>query len=182
MDKFDGEDPYGLLRGVDTLYNGNDRDLLKHRAWDKWDDMYGGGRLDYMVYVLCDKSDPGKYIYGPPEGTQLRLNFRPKYIGHGQCEKGKRRARCVESKGKGRQEDKPGEKYYWIEEMARKKRKIHTDILGLYYTKEKAKIVEIKLLYLMKKECVDLTNATYTFTQVPLNEDDFDNPAPILFV
>jgi len=181
MDKFNGEDPYGLLRGVDDVYNGNERTLLIHRAWDKWDAIYGTGRLDYMVYALCDENDPGEFIYGPPDSVQLKLNYRPHYIGHGQCEKGKRKARCVESAGKGRQEDKAGEKYYWIEQMAINDRKIHQEVLGLYYTKLKAKIVEIKFLHLMKQERVYLTNATYTWTQVPLNKNDFVNPEPVLF-
>ena len=181
MDKYDGEDPHGLLRGVDQVYNGNERTLLIHRAWDRWDSMYGCGRLDYMVYVLGDESDPGEFIYGPPDGVHLRLNYRPYYIGHGQRGKGKRRDRCVESAGKGRQEDKAGEKYYWIEQMATNKKKIHQEILGYYYTKEKAKMIEIKLLNLMKQEGYFLTNATYTWTQVPLYENDFKNPDPKIF-
>jgi len=181
MDRFNGADPYGLLRGVDGIYNGNERVLLTHRAWDRWDGVYGCGKFDYMVYALCDGSDPGEYIYGPPDRIQLKLNYRPHYIGHGQCEKGKRRSRCVESAGKGRQEDKPGQKYYWIEQMAIKKRKIYQEVLGLYYTKNKAKMVEIKLLSLMKKHGVYLTNAEYTWTQVPLYKNDFTNPDPVLF-
>jgi hypothetical protein len=176
MDKFNGEDPYGLLRGVDEVYNGNERVFLRHRAWDRWDDVYGCGKYDYQVYALCNEQDPGEYVYGP-----LRLNYRPHYIGHGQVEKGNRKARCVESAGDGRQKDKAGEKYYWIEQMAIDKKNIHIEVLGQYYTKNKAKIVEIKLLHLMKQEHIYLTNATYTWTQVPFNKDDFVNPDPVLF-
>ena len=182
MDRFNGEDPYGLLRGVEDVYNGNEKVFLMHRAWDRWDGIYGCGALDYMVYALCDKSDPGEYIYGQPNGIQLKLNFRPHYIGHGQCGKGNTRPRCVESAGKGRQEDKSGEKYYWIEQMAIENKEIHQEILGLYHTKLRAKIVEIKLIRLLMENGVYLTNATYTWTQVPLHKNDFKNPDPILFV
>ena len=171
MDKFNGEDPYGLLKGIDGIGHGNERVFLLHRAWDKWDDIYGYGKLDYEVYALCDSHDTGEFVYG-----DLRLNYRPKYIGHGQ------RGRAIESKGDGRQKEKAGEKYYWIEQMAINNKKIHIEILGRYYTKRKANIVEIKLLSLMKQHGVYLTNATYTWTQVPLNENDFNNPEPILFM
>ncbi len=176
MDKFNGEDPYGLLKGIDGIYNGNERMLLTHRAWDRWDDIYGVGKLDYEVYALCDKHDPGKYVYGESGSPQLKLNYRPHYIGHGQAGK-----RCIDSAGDGRQRDKSGEKYYWIEQMARKGRDVHIESIGMYYTKKKALMVEIKLLTLMKKYGVYLTNATYTWTQVPLNENDFDNPVSAMF-
>jgi len=171
MDEFNGEDPYGLLRGVDGVYNGNERVLLTHRAWDRWDDVYGCGNLDYEVYALCDEHDPGEYIY-----DQLKLNYRPHYIGSGQANK-----RSIDSAGEGRQKDKPGEKYYWLEQMKIKKRQVHIEILGRYYTKPKSLIVEIKLLTLFKKHGVYLTNANYTWSQVPLNKGDFVNPDRVLF-
>ncbi len=90
MEKFNGEDRYGLLRGIDEVYNGNERVFLTHRAWDKWDNIYGVGALDYQVYALCDGSDAGEFVYGP-----LRLNYRPRYIGHGQSGNGNRNPRCI---------------------------------------------------------------------------------------
>ena len=59
MDKFNGGDPYGLLRGVDSIYHGNNRVLLIHKAWDNWDNIYGDGQLDYEVYALCNGQDAG---------------------------------------------------------------------------------------------------------------------------
>ncbi len=66
--------------------------------------------------------------------------------------------------------------------MAIKHHKIHIEVLGYYYTKKKAQMVEIKLLSLMKEHGVYLTNAAYTWTQVPLNKNDFTNPDKVLFV
>lgn len=170
MDRFNGEDPHGLLRGVDGVYNGNERIFLTHRAWDKWDNVYGCGNLDYEVYSLCDKHDPGEYVYGP-----LKMNFRPHYIGSGQ------KGRSIDSAGNGRQKDKPGEKYFWLDQMNLNNKEVHIEILGQYYTKQKSLIVEIKLLTLFKQQGVYLTNANYTWTQVPLNVNDFNNPEPVLF-
>ena len=170
MDKFKGKDPYNLLKGIKEVYNGNERHLLLHRAWDRWDDMYGNGRLDYEVYALCDGTDGGYFNYGP-----IRLNYRPYYIGSG------RKGRAVNSKGNGRQRDKPGEKYYWLEQMNLRKKRVHIEIFGRYSTKPKANIIEIKILTLFKKLGVYLTNSQYTWTQLPLSYDDFNNPPTVLF-
>ncbi len=170
-DKFNGDDPYNLLQGIADIKIGNERVFLLHRAWDRWDDMYGDGKFDYQVYALCDEHDAGEFVYGP-----LRFNYRPCYIGHGIADK-----RCFDSAGNGRQKDKAGEKYYWIEQMAIHRRNIRIEILGRFYTKPKAEMVEIKLLTLMKNCGVYLTNANYTWTQVALNESDFTNPEVVLF-
>jgi len=170
MDKFNGEDPYHLLQGIDDVYNGNERVFLLHRAWDKWDQVYGNDRLDYEVYALCDGTDGGPFEYGP-----VKLNYRPKYIGSGQ------EGRAIDSRGNGRQRDKAGEKYYWLEEMNLQNKNVHIEILGRYSTKQKSLIVEIQLLTLFKHLGVYLTNAQYTWTQVPLRESDIINPPPLMF-
>jgi len=169
MDKFNGEDPYHLLQGVDDVYNGNERVFLLHRAWDKWDQVYGDGRLDYEVYALCDEHDGGEFNYGP-----VKLNYRPHYIGSGQ------KGRAICSRGNGRQRDKAGEKYHWLEQMHLQNRNVRIEILGRYSTKQKASIVEVQLLTLFKEHGVYLTNAIYTWTQVPLRESDITNPPPLI--
>ena len=50
MDKFNGKDPNGLLRGLDQIYDGNEKKHAFYRAYDKWDRVYGVGKLDFEVY------------------------------------------------------------------------------------------------------------------------------------
>ena len=78
MDKYNNEDPHRLLEGLDQIYNGNERKHAFHRAYDKWDITYGVGRKDYEVYILCDVSKSGEYIFGP-----LTLYYKPRYVGSG---------------------------------------------------------------------------------------------------
>jgi len=169
VDKFKGKDPQKLLEGISDIYNGNERVLQLHRAWDIWDQVYGDGRLDYEVYALCDGHDGGKFVYGP-----VQLNYRPYYIGSG------KEGRAINSRGNGRQRDKVGEKYYWLDQMDLQNRDVRIEILGRYQTKPKASIVEIQLLTLFKQLGVYLTNSNHTWTQLPLRESDIINPPPLV--
>ncbi len=161
MDKFNGKDPYGLLRGKDQIYNGNERKFAFHSAWDKWDKVYGEGKKDYEVYVLCDEHQSGHYEYGP-----LTFQYKPIYVGSG------KRGRSIESAAVGRQRDKGGEKVHVLEEMQQRNDKVRICIIGKFYTEKKAKVVEMKLLNLIPKSI--LSNGEFPFCEIPLKPEDYE--------
>ena len=168
MDKYDGKDPHGLLRGLDKIYNGNQRKLAYDLAYDQWDKVYGVGKKDFEVYILCDKSKRGKYTYGP-----LTLYYQPRYVGSGKT------GRSIESGAVGRQRDKGGEKVKMLEEMQQQNRKVKIIIVNRFYTDKKAIIVERKLLKLIPKS--QLSNSEFPFCQISLRKSDFIQPPEELF-
>ena len=172
MDRFNGEDPNGMLRGLDQIYNGNDRKHAIYRAWDKWDAVYGAGKKDYEVYSLCNLAIPGPFVY-TKYGFTLTFPYKPFYIGQGQTD------RSIDSAAVGRQRDKGGEKIQYLEEMQQKRQSVRIEILGVYHTSQKAKVIESKLLNLIPKS--DLTNCEFPWCDIPLSSNDnIIIPDPVL--
>jgi len=169
MDKYNGEDPQGLLKGLEGIYNGNARKYAIHRAWDSWDNIYGVGKKDFEVYILGNESEPGEYTYGP-----LTLYCKPIYVGKG------KRGRSIESAAVGRQRDKGGEKVQRLEKMQQRNQQVKIYIINRFYTELKANVVEMKLLNLIPKS--ELTNCEFPFCELPLLPGDFIQPDPVLFI
>jgi hypothetical protein len=175
MDKYNDEDPHGLLKGVDQIYNGNQRKLAIHSAWDQWDAHYGVGKKEYEVYILGDTHQPGEFVFGP-----LTLYNKPRYVGSGLIRNGAQLRRSNKSATVGPQRDKGGEKVQWLEEMQQMNRKVDIVIINSFYTEKKARLIELKLLNLIPKDY--LTNCRFDYCQIPLNPSDFIQPQQILTV
>lgn len=175
MHRFDGEDRYGLLKGLDQIKNGNQRKMAYHNAWMEWEKMYGVGSLDYLVYILSDESKPGEYKFGP-----LTLYYKPFYVGQGKCKKANLEARYKESSRVGRQRDKGGEKVDKLELMKQQNKKVHIDVIQRFHTEPPSKVLEMKLLHTIPKNY--LTNCEFPYTRLKLEAKDFIQPQPILFM
>lgn len=169
MDRYNNEDPQRLLEGLDQIYNGNERKHAFHRAYDKWDIVYGVGKKDYEVYILCRESKSGVYTFGP-----LTLYYKPFYVGSGL------RDRSIESAAVGRQRDKGGEKVQFLEEMQQRNEKVKIQIINRFYTERKARVVEMKLLRLIPKSL--LTNCEFPYCDIPLMKGDFIPPIKQIFI
>lgn len=162
-----GKDPFGISNNLtkQDIYNGRDRDLSKHTVMDMWDDVYGIGNFDHIVYMLCDTSKYGHYKFGP-----LTFNWEPFYVGEGKLNRDKH------SSSVGRQLDKGGLKVIRLDYMREHKIKVARYIIGVFQTKVKSEIVEKKIMTLFTslKQTSLLTNAVFHYTDIPLNKKDYN--------
>jgi hypothetical protein len=125
--------------------------------------MYGDSNLRYSVYVLTDSTKPGSYTYG-----MLSFNHEPFYVGSGI--KGRR---VKESLSLGRQMER--EYSYKVQRMIDIKNMggslMRYIIIGNFCTKEKAELVERKIIHLIRLT-TRLENSIQLFCAVPLTVSD----------
>lgn len=150
----DKSDPQGLIASCGSGWSSFKK---IDEAHDQWDIVYGNGKHDYIVYVLTDGTKPKKLQFGP-----LDFNYEPFYVGYGSIIN-----RLKETAKVGRQKDKYTEKtarLINIQEVL--KGQIRKIIIGRYFTKEKAMLVERKVIYTIRKDL--LTNASFNFCELQL--------------
>ncbi len=130
-------------------------------AHDSWDKHYGKPPYTYYVYVLLDGTQPGKYTFGP-----LRFDHEPFYVGHGKGDRIKKSAMLS------RQLDKYTHKVKRMQEIEKDGGTIRPQIVGYFYTKEKAFLVEKKVMNLITRKY--LTNGVLHLCEVPLRKEDYN--------
>lgn len=128
-------------------------------AHDKWDIYYGQYPYSYEVYTLADPRFQGRYEFGP-----LRFNYKPFYVGHGEL------GRALKSSAYGRQLDKYTHKIKKMKEIKKAGMRPRIYIVGRFMTKNKAFVVEKKLMNLIP----DLSNSLFHLCEIPLLEEDYD--------
>jgi hypothetical protein len=147
------EDVYNLLEDCNTC---KERD----QAYDYWDDYYKENPYyQYETYILTDSRRPGKYEFGP-----LVLTHEPFYVGHG------KKGRHVESMALGRQLDKYCFKVKRMIEIIESGGVIRPVVVGWYYTKKKAELVEKKLMNTIPKSYLE--NSSLFLCEIPLKKED----------
>jgi len=131
--------------------------------YENWDIMYGDNIQRYSVYVLTDTTKPGLCTYGP-----LTFTHEPFYVGSGIMGR-----RVKESMSIGRQMER--EYSYKIQRMLQIKQAGGTTmryvIIGHYFTEEKAKLVERKIIHLIDP-ITRLSNSVRLFCDIPLTPYD----------
>jgi hypothetical protein len=150
-----GKDDFGYL----AKCNG-DKKLIDEQ-YDLWDIYYGVHPYSYDVYVLTDGTRPIKLNFG-----LLEFFHDPFYVGHGDIRK-----RVRESKALGRQKDKYCLKTIrMIEIVETRGGSIRPVIIGRFQTKEKAALVERKIMNTIPRSF--LCNGTINYCEIPLTLDD----------
>ena len=152
-EKYPGEDIH------DYLKNCNSQKEIDEMH-DRWDLCYGIYPLQYEVYLLLDGTKPGDYIFGP-----LTFTHEPFYVGYGSL------GRHRKSAGFGRQLDRYNFKVEKMKEIIKKGGTIRCVILNRFYTKNKAMLVEKKLMNLIPRP--PLTNSMIHLCKVPLKPEDY---------
>jgi hypothetical protein len=152
------EDPNGFIKMCKR--NRVKIDMMR----DSWDIIYGRYPYSYEVYALTDSTKPIVFSL-----SYLSFTHEPFYIGHGKYNK-----RFRESMALGRQKDKYTKKVRAMIKIIEQQGGVIRPIqIGKFYTKEKASIVEKKIISLF-----DLTypgmlqNSLYNACQVPLFKSD----------
>ena len=147
------EDVYDLLEDCKTY---KERD----EVYDKyWDETYRDGYFKYEAYILTDSRKPGNYKFGV-----LNLTHEPFYVG---CRKLKRNK---ESMKLGRQLDKYCFKVKRMIEIIEGGGSIRPVIVGRYFTKKKAELVEKKLMNTIPKDLLE--NSNFSLCEIPLVKKD----------
>jgi len=162
-------DDFGLYQKYNCPIREKDGNLTvipsaeRDMAHEEWDLVYGMPPLSYEVYALLDGNRHGCYEIGP-----FKFNHEPFYIGQGKIRK-----RHKDSKGKGRQQDKFTLKVERINDIIRigGHYAVKHQIINTFYTQEKAKLVERKLIRLIGQRY--LTNHLFTHILQPLMEADY---------
>jgi len=129
-------------------------------AYDQWDIQYGDGKQDYLVYVLTDPTKPIKLRFSP-----LEFYHEPFYVGYGDAVQ-----RLKDTVGVGRQKDKYSAKTARLLEILSKGHNARKVIIGKFETKEKAMLIERKIMNTINKSF--LTNALFHYCEVPLTIAD----------
>lgn len=130
--------------------------------YENWDIMYGDGNYRYQVYVLTDSTRPGSYTY-----DILSFTHEPFYVGSGIISR-----RVQESIRLGRQMER--EYSYKIQRMINIQKmggSMRYIIIGNFCTKEKAQLVERKIIHLIREK-TRLENSIQLFCAVPLTPSD----------
>ena len=131
--------------------------------YENWDTMYGDTNYRYSVYVLTDSTKPGSFTYG-----FLTFTHEPFYVGCGIINR-----RVQESSRLGRQMER--EYSYKIQRMIKIKKAggtLRHIIIGNFYTDEKAKLVERKIIHLIRETTTRLENSIQLLCAVPLMPSD----------
>lgn len=148
------EDTYDMLEDCTTY---KERDEMFDLYWDE---SYRETQYyQYETYVLCDSRRPGRYVFGP-----LQLTHEPFYVGHG------KRNRYKKSMALGRQLDKYCFKVKRMIEIIEGGGVIRPVIIGRYYTKRKAEVVERKLMNTIPKDLLE--NSVFSLCEIPLTKED----------
>jgi hypothetical protein len=153
---FDYEDDvYNILEECETW---KERD----EYFDKyWDNTYKeNGTYQYEAYILTDSRKAGTYQFG----KYLRLTHEPFYVGCGKI------GRHRESMKLGRQLDKYCFKVKRMIDIIENGGSIRPVIVGRYYTKRKAEIVEKKLMNTIPKKYLE--NSQFYLCEIPLTKED----------
>lgn len=155
------EDFYKLLEGCCETGNSKEKD----EAHDAWDDYYGKGSFDFDVYSLLDIRKPGSYIFGP-----LVFTHSPFYIGHGN---GKQRVK--KSRDYLQQSGEYNLKVKKMEEIYKEtgNSSMRVKIIGKFKTKNKAALVERKIIQLIRDNGHVLDNSDFRLCEVPLKPEDY---------
>lgn len=153
----DNSDSEGLIEACGT---GWDKFKKRDEAYDQWDIIYGNGIKDFLVYVLTDPTKPIKIQFG-----SLEFNHEPFYVGYGDAIR-----RLKETVGVGRQKDKYTAKTVRLLEIRSMGHNARQLTIGKYFTKEKAMLVERKLMNIINKSF--LTNSMFHYCEVPLLKGD----------
>lgn len=150
-------DSEGLINHEDTSWENFKR---IDEAYDRWDSVYGDGKPDFLVYVLTDPTKPIKLQFGP-----LEFYHEPFYVGYGDVV-----TRLKDTVGVGRQKDKYRAKTARLLEIRSKGHNARKVIIGRYATREKAMLVERKIMNTINKSF--LTNHLFHYCEVPLTVTD----------
>ena len=147
------EDIYNIMEECSTF---KERD----EYFDKyWEESYRETYRQYEAYILTDGRRPGKYEFGP-----LKLTHEPFYVGSGKI------GRHRESMKLGRQLDKYCFKVKRMIEIIEDGGSIRPVIVGFYYTKKKAELIEKKLMNTIPKDFLE--NSQFYLCEIPLSEED----------
>lgn len=154
-DMKEGADDLGYLNEC----NGDKK--LIDEVHDMWDEYYGVLPYSYDVYVLTDGTRPIKLNFG-----LLEFFHDPFYVGYGEIRK-----RVRESMALGRQKDKYCLKTMrMIEIIETRGGRIRPVIIGRFKTKEKASLVERKIMNTIPRSF--LSNSTINYCEIPLTLAD----------
>ena len=164
------EDFYDLKEGC--CEKGNSK--RKDEAYDRWDDYYGKGTYDFVVYALLDETLPGPFKFGP-----LEFEYSPFYIGHGDS-----RERVRKSRDYLQQSDEYNLKVKKMEMIYEKTGNpyMRVKIIGHFKTKNKASLVERKIIQLMRDCGHILDNSAFNLCEIPLKEDDYKTLSEMFLV
>jgi len=159
-------DQFGL-KAKHGVKNKKDMENI-NAAYDEWDKVYGIYPILFEVYILLDGNKPGDWSFGP-----IELSHKPFYVGCGKL------GRHEHSMGKGRQLERHCEKTDRIIEIFRLGglTAVGYYIVNYFMTKEKAVVVEKKIMRLIGKRY--LTNAEFNYCIIPLLEEDYMKPGDI---
>ena len=126
---------------------------------EEYEDEYGDGIRDYVVYALLDNSKSGIYNHGP-----LKFQAEPFYIGHGKKGRPKSSATFNILNWQTRKNRR-------LDKIYRSKNSVCMMIIGRFQTKVKAKLVERKILNIIPRD--SLTNATFPDCNLDLLKNDY---------
>jgi hypothetical protein len=171
-DKCDGKDPIRLEEQCKAIVNKWDRGQCQMECWDAWDDIYGIAPLSYEVYVLTDPTRP-MIIEFPPF---LHFYHRPFYIGYGVIGTRAKRSANFTIQDK----DNYNYKTKILKEIHARGGRAIPVIIGNFYTKQKAEVVERKLMNTIHISFQD-GNSNRNLCEIPLSESDcnviYKNPS-----
>jgi len=169
-----GETIKGKKAGVILIKEGHSlkRDIL----YEQWDINFGIGSYDYVVYSLLDDRFPGPHTYGP-----LTFKYVPFYIGHGEAKKrAQKSGNYLQHAGEYTLKTKKMEEIFKVTGN----RFMRTKIISSFKTKNKAALVEKKVIQLIRDCGHVLDNSSFNRCDIPLTADDYklmnDNPNHIL--
>ena len=154
-------DFYNLLEGCSPTHPSKKRD----EAYDKWDEYYGDEQYSYVVYALLDITKPGPFTFGP-----LTFTHSPFYIGHGNSKK-----RVKKSRDYFQQADEYSLKVNKMKQIYEQTGNpyMRVTLIGSFKTKNKAALVERKIIQLIRDCGHILDNSNFSFCEVPLREEDY---------
>jgi len=149
------DDVYDLLEECNT-WKKKDEYIDKY-----WDEKYRETRTyQYETYILTDGRIAGNFKFG----EYLNLKHEPFYVGCGKVGRHRKSMRL------GRQLDKYCFKVKRMIEIIEDGGSIRPVIIGRYYTKRKAEIVEKKLMNTIPREY--LQNSQFYLCEIPLTKAD----------
>jgi len=162
-------DELNLLEGCPKKGHSRER----NEAYEMWDKYYGTGSYDFIVYALLDDRYPGPYIFGP-----LTFTHSPFYIGHGNAKKrAQKSSNYLQQAGEYNLKVKKMAEIYKVTGNPY----MRTKSIGSFKTKNKAALVERKIIQLIMYEHNHmLYNSAFNRCHVPLTKDDYKlmNPDP----
>jgi len=162
LNKFEDEDDYGLL---DHCFTQKSIDKIVDNEWE--DNYQRDYKYKYETYILLDRNKNGIYKFGP-----FTFPYEPFYVGYGLLGRGWRSADLWD------QYDNYNLKVQRMKEIGYGK--IGCSVIGRYYTKQKAALVERKLMNLIPRKF--LHNSIIRLCEIPLTNEDYSVYANNTFI